>query len=277
MATLKTDSLVKFINNSEMELITSFNTTTMDKIHIVKHLPTDKEIVYRCDIAEEGTIPCVITDTKEMYISTEGSDHIYANRDSSFTFSGFFDASRIDGLELIDTSNVENMNSMFLAFGSNYTGPVRISGLEHWDTSNVRDMTAVFECVGLISNSFDMDVSNWNVSNVVTMNAMFTETGAESDNVTIGDLSNWNTSNVEDMSFMFYKFAYIDTKCDIGNLSNWDVSNCILMKSTFEKAMAVTKKQIDLRHWNVSNVKDGRRFAKDSKLVQEPFFSNKWG
>lgn len=227
-------SLLEFFNNSDLEFVTSFNAMIIEAIHIVKSIPADKDIVYQCNIAADGNIPCAITNAKEMFISTEGEESIYANRYSTRLFANFRKCHTVDGLELIDTSNVEDMSYMFMAFGGKNPDSTHISGLEHWNTSNVRNMTAMFTGAGCCSRSLKMDVSHWNVSNVTDMYNMFDYTGTECDDVQIGDLSNWNVSGVKNMNNMFYQFARQSTKCHVGNISKWDVSNCILMHHAFD-------------------------------------------
>lgn len=109
------------------------------------------------------------------------------------------------GIELWDTSNVENMSFMFANMESfNHD-------ISAWDTSKVKDMMGMF----WYAESFNQPLNSWNVSNVENMVYMFQ--GAERFNQ---PLDKWNVSNVKYMIKMFYgarKFKQ--------NLNSWNVSN----------------------------------------------------
>ena len=66
--------------------------------------------------------------------------------------------------------------------------------ISFWDTSNVTRMYYMFYGAPL----FNQNIGNWDTSNVSTTSNMFI--GAASFNQNIG---NWNTSNVTDMRNMF--------------------------------------------------------------------------
>lgn len=97
----------------------------------------------------------------------------------------------IEGLENLNTSEVANMEQMFLNCQKLTTLDLRA-----WDTSNVTKMTNMFyQCYQLSS----LNVSTWNTANVKTMAAMF----GQCTSLTSLDLTGWNTAKVEDMGSMF--------------------------------------------------------------------------
>ena len=79
-----------------------------------------------------------------------------------------------------------------------------ISGLEYLNTSEVTDMDIMFmECSGLE----ELDLSHFNTSKVTTMSNMFFMNSS----LRTLDLSSFNTSNVTDMSFMFANCSSLTT------------------------------------------------------------------
>ena len=163
---------------------------------------------------------------------------------------------------LIDTSNVTNMSSMFN--GCNSLQSVDISGLV---TSNVTNMSSMFyQCNALQTldvsnlntskvNSFNMmfyycnslqtlDLSNFDTSNVTNMYAMF---GGCSALQTL-DVSNLNTSNVTDMESMFGGCSALQT-LDVSNLNTSKIKK---MNSMFSNCSAL--QTLDLSNFDTSNV-----------------------
>ena len=113
-----------------------------------------------------------------------------------------------------DTSNVENMNSMFMY--SIFNGD--ISG---WNTSSVKDMSLMF-----YHSRFNRDISKWNVGFVRHMNSMFSNSKFN------GDISAWNVENVQDINSMFEKCQFD------GDISNWRPISAYYIKDTFYDCLA---------------------------------------
>ena len=92
-------------------------------------------------------------------------------------------------ISLWDTSNITNMNQMFLNANNfnEYIG--------NWDTSNVTNMKLMF----CYAKKFNQDIGNWDTSNVTNMSDMFQY--AKEFNQDIG---RWDTSKVTNMSWMFF-------------------------------------------------------------------------
>ena len=109
----------------------------------------------------------------------------------------------------LDTSNINNMDSMF----SQCTVLTDVN-VADWNTSKVTNMDWMFLWCKSLSN---LDVSRWNTSNVTRANRMFDGCFMLS-NI---DVSRWNTSKMNDVSGMFNGCRSL-TSLD---LSGWDTSS----------------------------------------------------
>lgn len=139
----------------------------------------------------EDDIMCYVNDNI-LTIVGNGSGKIKANENSSSMFSGFLSVTDITGLDLLDTSEVENMSSMFYNCVS--LSHVNISG---FDTSNVTSMFRMFMgCIKLSS----IDISSFNTSEVENMNRMFYNCAQLE---TIYASEKFVTNNVTDSTLMF--------------------------------------------------------------------------
>ena len=134
-----------------------------------------------------------------------------------------------------NTSNVTNMNSMFI-----YCRKFNCDGLGSWDMSNVRDMSNMFkEC-----KNFNCDLSDWKLPKITSLYLTFYKCS----NFTGTGLENWDVSNINDMSYAFTGCKLLN--CD---LSHWDVSNVSHMEYAFKECESL---DCDLGSWDVSNVSD---------------------
>lgn len=162
---------------------------------------------------EDKKINCYLTGT-ELTICANGE--IFAPEDSSGLFKNFSKLTEIQGLELLNTSNVTNMHGMFE--GCDELKSIDISS---FDTSNVEDMSYLFsECESITS----INLTNLDTSNVKDMSHMFylcTEIG----NI---DISSFDTTNVTDMSAMF-GFCKKLKAIDLSALNTPNVNNTSAM------------------------------------------------
>lgn len=136
----------------------------------------------------------------------------------------------IDGLELLDTSHVENMTMMFAG-----TQVSELEGIDIWDTSNVRSFAAMFQGS---DNSGDM---------------LLTEL----------DVGNWDTSSAENMSHMFYGcglLTYIPVE-------DWDVSNVTTFSHMFADCYSL--RDIDFSKWKTTSVRSFDGFLNDCRSLVE--------
>ena len=176
------------------------------------------------------------TTTNTLYI--QGNGGVIANYNSEYLFSRFSKLTEIENVNLLDTSNVTTMTSMF-----NYCGKLATLNVSKFDTSNVTNMSYMFSnCSRLTS----LDVSNFNTSNVTNMSHMFSSCSK----LTGLDVSKFDISKVTDMSGMFYDCRSL-TSLD---LSNFDTSNVTNMSNMFELCKKLTN--LDVSNFNTSKVTD---------------------
>ena len=173
------------------------------------------------------------TTTNTLYIQSNGET--FANYSCGYLFSNFKALKTIENIELLNTSTVTNMSSMF--YNCNSLTSLDISS---FDTSNVTNMGRMFfSCNGLT----ELNVSSFDTSNVTNMNAMFQKCAT----LIKLNLSNFDTSNVVDMSWMFHDCNSLK---DL-NLSNFDTSKVTNMRSMFHMCNSLTN--LDLSSFDTSN------------------------
>ena len=180
----------------------------------------------------------------------------------------FFNRDNYEGIENWDTSNVEDMSSMFTA-NRNFN-----KDISKWNVSKVKNMANMF----FSAEKFNQPINNWNVSNVTNMNSMFMN--AKSFNQPINnwnvskvknmdnmfhnansfnqDINDWNVSNVESMNHMFSSAHKFNQP-----LNNWDTKKVKDMAGMFSSAYAFNQ---NLDDWNIDNISDMTNFNKDSAL-----------
>ncbi|MBE6283700.1 MAG: BspA family leucine-rich repeat surface protein [Mediterranea massiliensis] len=159
-------------------------------------------------------------------------------------FNGLSHLKHIEGLNIINTSNVTDMSEMFRGCSL-----LTSLDLSNFDTSNVTDMEFMFsDCSSLTT----LNLSNFDTSNVTDMGNMF----SYCQSLTILDLSNFDTSNVTNMSSMFYDCHFLATL----NLSNFDTSNVTDMGYMFSFCHSLAT--LNLSNFDTSNVTDmGNMFS----------------
>ena len=214
-----------------------FNTT---KIVIQNKLHPIEEAVESWDVSEvgDGSVMAyaVLNEDQSAYtIYLQGNGKIIANKNSSYLFYDFVYLWSIEGLEYLDTSQVENMSYMF-----SETYFLEEIDLSNFDTSQVKNMKGMFRSA---SNLTTLDLSNFDTSNVTDMSDMFHECTVSSLN-----LSNINTSNITNMNNMFYNCYLLETL----DLSSFDTSNVTDMSHMFQLCRKLTNLNIDT--FDTSNV-----------------------
>ncbi len=189
--------------------------------------------IEKYEIASEDSVGQVVSyyDPNQKIAYIQGDGGIALNPNSSYLFSGFSNLTAIEGLELLDTSHVTNMSSMF----SN--SQIENLDLNSWDTSNVTNMSFMFKS----SQIETLDLNSWDTSNVTNMNSMF-------DTCQVGTLniSDWDTSNVIYISAMF-KNIQVETL----DLNNWDISHVLSMDTMFSYSQITN---LNISDWDTSHV-----------------------
>jgi len=115
-------------------------------------------------------------------------------------------ATRINGLDEWDTSNVTNMRFMFLRADSFN------QDISSWDTSSVTNMRSMFNS----ADSFNQDISSWDTSSVTSMRRVFNR--ADSFNQ---DISSWQIDSLTDATAMLDNSAMSTANYD-ALLQSWD-------------------------------------------------------
>ena len=200
------------------------------------------------------------TTTNTLYI--QGNDGVIANYNSDYLFCNFSKLTEIENINLLDTSNVRSMDSMFYKCSSlpsldvsnfdtsNVTKMDRMFyscskltnlDVSKLDTSNVTDMRSMF---GSCSKLTSLDVSNFDTSKVTSMGSMFSSCSS----LTSLDVSKFDTSQVTNMALMFYECNSL-TSLDV---SNFDTSKVTNMSSMFDNCRSLTS--LDLSNFDTSQV-----------------------
>ena len=198
------------------------------------------------------------TEVPGTYYLVLGADGgIRAPEDSSKLFTSFTNCTDIEGLSLLDTSNVTDMSDMFLNCSS--LTNLDVTG---FDTSSVTNMYRMFLNCSSLTN---LDVTGFDTSKVTSTN--YLENGMIGmffgcSSLTSLDLSNFNTEKLLHMQQMFYECSSL-TSLDI---SNFNTSNVLNMSKMFYKCSSLTS--IDLSSFDTSNVMDmSEMFADCSGLT----------
>lgn len=129
------------------------------------------------------------TGTYTIYI--QGNDEIYLPEASNRMYEGMSSLREIENIEMVNTSLVKDMTSMFAGCSELTT-----LDLSHFDTSQVVTMWGMFADCTKLTN---LDISHFDTSQVANMGWMFENTG-----LTGLDLSHFDTSNVTTMNGMFF-------------------------------------------------------------------------
>lgn len=168
-----------------------------------------------------------------------------------FWFNGLTNLAEIEGMEYLNTSEVTDMEGMFM----NCTSIAHLD-LSHFNTSKVTSMPALFfNC----TNLQEVNLSNFDTSNVTSMTMMFS--GCKS-LVTL-DLSNFNTSNVKFMNIMFSECS--DLK--ILNIGSFDTRNAAdNMTMMFQYCGKLETIYVG-RKWTATNVGSWAMFNGCNSLV----------
>ena len=173
------------------------------------------------------------------------ADNVYANEDASSMFNSLY-INQLADLRGINFSKTKNMNSMFAVAKTG--GCIKKVNFDGFDTSNVEDMGSMFEsfCIyDTISSDAIAGVSNFNTSKVKNMSGMF-----NSANIKKLDLSSWDTKNVTNMSKMF---DHATNLAEL-NVNNFNTSKVTNMSRMFAYASNLTN--LDVTSFDTSHVTD---------------------
>ena len=177
------------------------------------------------------------TTTNTLYI--QGNGGVIANYNSSDLFYRFSKLTEIENVNLLDTSNVTNMSSMF-----SYCSSLTSLDVSNFNTSNVTDMDKMFE---YCSNLINLDLSSFDTSNVTNMHCMFDDCSK----LTNLDVSKFDTSKVTNMGCMFRSCSSL-TSLDV---TNFDTSKVTSMMQMFFSCQSLINLDVtNFKTWNVTNM-----------------------
>ena len=146
-------------------------------------------------------------------------DASFANARPTSCYRWFYKCTsltEIEGIENLNTQNVENMRYMF-------TSCIKLKSLDvsKFNTANVTHMSNMFEDCEELSS---LDLSNFDTQNVKYVDKMFHNCNS----LTSLDLSNFDTQNLNFMSQMFHNCNSL-TSLDVSNFNTQKVIEMSLM------------------------------------------------
>ena len=196
------------------EIITTNTTNNIKSIVFTKKaIPQDKlaaaklvSIKNPTDQSDAKANIYAYVDGETIYVAPFTEDYnTYFNGNSSYMFSGLDSISSIIFSDYIKTSQVTNMEGMFLDCKKLVSLDV-----SKFDTSQVINMYAMFKNCSKLEI---LDLSGWNTGRVTTMRDMFNTCSA----LTSANISNFDTSKVTDMGWMFHKDGMLTGEMTIMN------------------------------------------------------------
>ena len=193
-----------------------------------KDIPSHYDECWNANLTNTNDIKGYLIGTDVIIVG----DYIYANPRSAYMFAAhntygdqlWSSLIEINGLDLLDTSYVENMKMMFA-----FTKCQKLDGISQWDVSKVKTFAGMFQ-----GNSNTGDIKLKHV-----------------------DVQNWDTSSAENMSHMFYGCSLMEYI----SVENWDVSDVKTFSHMF--ADCYNLKSIDFSKWETLSVKSFDAFLND--------------
>ncbi len=185
---------------------------------------------------DSSTYTAYIQGLEGRVIANSDSSYLFGSKSSSTSFTKL---TAIEGLKLLDTSQVTDMAFMFCHCES-LTSVGNISG---WDVRQVTDMAYMFSyCYALTS----LDLSGWNTSRVKGMSYMFMYCKVLT---SVGGISGWDTRQVTAMYFLFDGCSALKSL----DLSGWNTSLVTNMGGMFSSCSSLTSVG-DLSGWETGQV-----------------------
>jgi len=192
------------------------------------NIPSDISNDHKWDVSStsNGMVMAYIiensTDSTYYDLYIQGDGRLYANKNSSYLFSGFKYVDSIKNIDILDTSKVTNMSSMFSQTG--YSSEIfKLDLGNNFKTNNVTNMNSMFSQTGYLSKVFTLKLGNkFDTSKVTNMSSMFSKAGYSSEVFTLDLEDKFDTSNVTGMGAMFWATGYSSKvfTLDLGNKFN---------------------------------------------------------
>lgn len=181
---------------------TTVKRASITEIEIVReYTPTgDETASWDASAALDGSVMAYVNGAK-LTIAGNGYPSVWANEDSSWTFSDsaktdyFRKVAVVNGLSLLNTSNVVNMERMFRQVGEYSPNSGLYLDVSNWNVSSATNMIGAFDRVPIER----LPVDDWDVSSVTTF-AGFIQNNFYLKEV---NLSKWVMPNEADTTYMF--------------------------------------------------------------------------
>ena len=208
----------------------------------------------------------------------EDSNHLFSKQDSVYPDGADWDhvfshCETLDGLDLLDTSNVTNMRRMFAGLGNLnmydntmmnlLPNPKEITlDVSTFDTSNVTDMSLMFEQAAIKN----INIGNFNTRKLTDTRWMFAQCGILQ-NI---DLSRFGTATISNASGMFELCMSMSSI----NLDGATFENTTSMSSMFSGCESLTT--LDLSSFNTAKVTDMKWMFKNCSSLTTITVSKKF-
>ena len=184
---------------------------------------------------------------RNVQITAGDRPDLTATTSLSGAFNGTTHLSRGNGMELWDTSTINDLTYTFHA--SSYFN----ADITTWDLSAVENFSGTFAGAHL----FDQPIGTWDTSAALTLREIFHN--ATSFNQPIGT---WNTSKVLDISYAFSNAVEFNQ-----SLSGWDTSGVTQMEAVFKGTQTFDQ---PLASWNVGAVQNVSRMFQAAQAFNRP-------
>ncbi len=152
-------------------------------------------------------------------VTIDGSCKNFSGTSLCTLFSCFSGLTTINGLDNLNTANVQDMGYMFARCSS-----LTSLDLSSLNTASVTTMSFMFQgCSSLTS----LDLSSWNTENVEKTSSLFSGCSE----LTTVDLGGWNTAKVWNTSYMFFNCSKLEN-IYVGD--GWSTANVTNSSGMFE-------------------------------------------
>ena len=198
----------------------------------------------------------------EVYIVGNGTGTIGMPENSSAWFGSMSKLTAINGMDILDTSNVTNMDNLFDSCSS--LTSVDLSGLDLGKVTQMRNMFAI--CTSLQS----VDMHDLNTANLKLFSNVFNCC----ESLTGVNMSGMDTHNVTDINYMFGRCLALK-HFDVGTLglTNFDTSKVTNMSSLFYGCSNL--ETVDLTGFDTSSLENmSGMFNECSKLTSVVWGNN---
>jgi len=206
----------------------------------------------------DGSIMAWVVPDGDMYALYIGCDggYIKANANCQTLFAYYSGLRSIEFNGVFDTSEVRNMESMFL-----YCSSLSSLDLSSFDTGSVTNMKAMFGgCSALVS----LDISGFDTGSVDSMHSMFTMCSS----LVSLDLSGLDTSAVTSMRYMFYGCTSLVSV----DFTGFDTRNVISMSDMFTGCSSMVA--ADISSFDTRRVVYFQNMFANCESLQEIYISN---